>query len=126
MPRILIVEDERSIREALRFELEEDGFEVINANDFSEAVTAFNAFSYDLIISDLYLQQGNGMDLFYITKRGKNPIPFILITAFPDTDLAFRAKAILKDCFFEKPFGTIKLKTKIKEILNGKRALILS
>ena len=59
MARILIVEDERSIREALRFELEEDGFEVINANDFTEAVQAFNAFSCDLIISDLYLQQGN-------------------------------------------------------------------
>ena len=118
MRRVLIVENERSIREALRFELEEDGFEVMDALDFSEAVNAFNTFSYDLVIADLYLQKGNGMDLFDIINRGINPIPFILITAFPETDLAFKAKCILKDCFFEKPFGTLKLKEKISEILN--------
>jgi CheY-like chemotaxis protein len=118
MARILIVEDERSIREALRFELEDDGFEVMDAIDFSEAVNACNAFSYDLIISDLYLQKGNGIELFHLIKQGTKPVPFILITAFPGTDLASKAKSILKDCFFEKPFGTLKLKEKISEILN--------
>jgi DNA-binding response OmpR family regulator len=118
MARVLIVEDERSIREALRFELEDDGFEVMDAVDFSEAVNACSAFSYDLIISDLYLQKGNGMELFHLAKQGTKQIPFILITAFPDTELASKARGILKDCFFEKPFGTLKLKEKICEILN--------
>ena len=118
MRRVLIVENERSIREALRFELEDDGFEVMDAVDFSEAVNAYNTFSYDLVISDLFLNKGNGMELFNHITKGIKQVPFILITAFPDTTLACEAKDILKDCFFGKPFGTLKLKEKINEIMN--------
>ena len=79
MAKILIIEDERSIRQALRFELEEDGHEVFDASGYSEAVSAFSAFDCDLIISDLFLDQGNGLQILNIINHGKKDIPFTLL-----------------------------------------------
>ena len=118
MPKILIVEDERSIRQALRFEFEDLGYDVGFASDFNEALSAIRAFDYDLIISDLYLNNGDGVQLMRTTYNDKKDVPFIGITAFPTSDLARRAKLILKDRFFEKPFCVAEIKDKVDEVLN--------
>ena len=117
MAKILIVEDERSIRQALRFEFEDLGYDVGFASDFKEAVSAIRAFDYDLIISDLYLSDGDGVQLMRNTFDDKKNVPFIGMTAFPSSDLARRARLILKDRFFEKPFCTTDLRAKVDEVL---------
>jgi DNA-binding NtrC family response regulator len=118
MAKILIVEDERSIRQALRFELEDQGYEVGDAADYSEAVSALRAFDYDLVISDIYLNNGDGVQLIRTTYDDKKDVPFIGMTAFPTSDLAQKAKLILKDRFFEKPFLASAIKDKVDEVLN--------
>jgi DNA-binding NtrC family response regulator len=118
MAKILIVEDERSIRQALRFELEDQGYEVGDASDYSEALSAMRAFDYDLVISDIYLNNGDGVQLIRNTYEDKKDIPFIGMTAFPSSDLAQKAKLILKDRFFEKPFLASAIKEKVNEVLN--------
>ena len=118
MAKILIVEDERSIRQALRFELEDLGYEVGDASDYNEAVSAMRAFDFDLVISDIYLNNGDGVQLIRKAYRDKKDIPFIAITAFPTSDLAKRAKLILKDRFFEKPFCAAAIKDKVDELLS--------
>jgi DNA-binding NtrC family response regulator len=121
MAKILIVEDERSIRQALRFEFEDLGYEVGFASDFNEALSAIRAFDYDLVISDLYLNNGTGVQLLRHTYADKKDLPFIGITAFPASDLARRAKMILKDRFFEKPFCTTAIAAKVSELLHDYR-----
>jgi DNA-binding NtrC family response regulator len=118
MAKILIVEDERSIRQALRFELEDQGYEVGDAADYSEAVSAMRAFDYDLVISDIYLNNGDGVQLIRTTYDEKKDVPFIGMTAFPTSDLAQKAKLILKDRFFEKPFLASAIKEKVNEVLS--------
>jgi DNA-binding NtrC family response regulator len=118
MAKILIVEDERSIRQALRFELEDQGYEVGDASDYSEALSAMRAFDYDLVISDIYLNNGDGVQLIRNTYEDKKDIPFIGMTAFPSSDLAQKAKLILKDRFFEKPFLASAIKEKVNEVLS--------
>jgi len=118
MNKILIVEDERSIRQALKFELEDEGYEVFDASDYPEAVSAFNAFECDLIISDLFLNQGDGIQLLTQVKGGTRDIPFIGITAYPDTHLAHQAEKLLKDRLFIKPFMPTVIKDKINELLD--------
>jgi two-component system response regulator VicR len=115
MSKILVVEDERSVRQALRFELEDDGHEVMDVNDYAEAYSACNAINYDLIISDIFVSNGNGVQLL----NQKMNTPFIAITAFPESNLAVRAKAVLKDRFFEKPFPMNALMNKVHELLNN-------
>ena len=118
MAKILIVEDERSIRQALRFELEDQGYEVGDASDYSEALSAIRAFDYDLVISDIYLNNGDGVQLIRNAYEEKKDIPFIGITAFPTSELALKAKLILKDRFFEKPFLASAIKEKVDEVLS--------
>ncbi len=118
MAKILIVEDERSIRQALRFELEDQGYEVGDASDYSEALSAMRAFDYDLVISDIYLNNGDGVQLIRNAYEEKKDIPFIGMTAFPSSELALKAKLILKDRFFEKPFLASAIKDKVHEVLS--------
>ena len=118
MAKILIVEDERSIRQALRFELEDLGYEVGDAADYSEALSAMRALDYDLVISDIYLNNGDGVQLIRNAYDEKRDVPFIGMTAFPSSDLAQKAKLILKDRFFEKPFLASAIKAKVDEVLS--------
>ena len=119
MALVLVVEDERSIRQAICFELLDDGCDVHSASNFQEAVTYLRAFQYDLIISDIFLNDGTGMQLMNLAKKMSKNIPFIVISAFPESDLAIRLKKALKDRFFEKPFSAGALKTKAYEILEN-------
>lgn len=118
MARILLIEDERSIREALRFELEEEGYEIYHTSDFYEAVNMVKTFSIDLIISDIFFQNGNGFQLMNHIQDIQNNIPFIMMTAYPESELAHHIRDILDDRFFEKPFFIGQIKQKISEIMN--------
>ena len=123
MANILIVEDERSVRQALRFEFEDEGYEVLYATDYPEAVSAFNAFDCDMVISDLFLSQGDGIQFLDLVKNAEKHVPFIAMTAFPETKLATKAKSLLKDRFFVKPFDTRVIKDKVNEILKSRSTM---
>jgi DNA-binding NtrC family response regulator len=125
MAKVLLVEDERSILKALSFELEEDGFEVYHATNYQEAVSSLMAFECDLIISDLFIdsESGDGIRLLNKVMHDDKQIPFIAITAYPETNLAREAQKTLKDCFFIKPFDAGDLKKKVYELLKEKRAV---
>jgi DNA-binding NtrC family response regulator len=120
MALILVVEDERSVRQALRFELMDDGHEVHGASGYQEAVSAMKAFTYDLIISDIFLDDGNGMQLMQMARKMNKNTPFIVISAYPDSDLALQVKDILEDRFFTKPFYANALKKKAYELIDYK------
>ena len=117
MALILIVEDERSIRQAIQFELNDVGYEVHCACNFQEALSALRAFEYDLIISDIYLQDGNGIELMNIARKMNKQVPYIAISAFPESELAIQVKQSLKDRFIKKPFDVEQIKSKAREIL---------
>ncbi len=119
MPSILIVEDERSVRQALRFELEDEGYDIHLTSDFWEAISILKTMHIDVIISDIYISNGSGVQLMKYVQGMDNRIPFIMITAFPHSDSAMQMKNMLKDCFFEKPFVVPVLKTKISELLTS-------
>jgi DNA-binding response OmpR family regulator len=120
MASILVVEDERSVRQALYFELLDEGYTVHCASSVQEAISALKAFRYDLIISDIFMDDGQATQLMELTRQLNKNIPFIIITAFPDSDLAVQVKAILKDRFFAKPFYAAALTAKAGEILRTK------
>jgi len=118
MTNILVVAEERSVRQAIKFELEDEGFIVIDVNNYEDALSAFNAFKCALVISDISDEKGNGMRLL---NRFKNE-PFIAMTTFPDTRIGKQARSILKDRFFEKPFPIKLLVSKVHETINSNYA----
>jgi len=119
MAKILLIEDERSIRQAIRFELEDEGHDVFYTSDWTEAFSAIRAFRFDLIISDIYFGKKCNPQLIEMMRKLNQSVPFIAMTAYPESELSMKIQAQLKDRFFAKPFITSVFKQKVSEIIQN-------
>ncbi len=116
MTRILVVEDEESIRESLAFLLVKEGYEVQAIINGSEAFEAFEKFDPDLVLLDIMLPGLSGVE---ITKkiRQKSQTPIIMLTA-KDTELdKVLGLEIGADDYVTKPFSGRELLARIKALL---------
>jgi DNA-binding NtrC family response regulator len=89
--RILVVEDDASIRTLLRNILERAGYETLLATTFQEGKRALAVDAPDLLIADVRLGEFNGLQLLITSDR---PVPAIMITGFPDPVLAEEARSL--------------------------------
>ena len=84
--RILIVEDEKDIQELLAFNLSTEKTSVEVASSGNEALELLEKQKFDLILSDIKMQNGSGIELLAeLGRRGGLP-PFVFLTAYPDID----------------------------------------
>ncbi|OGQ35227.1 MAG: hypothetical protein A3F16_05030 [Deltaproteobacteria bacterium RIFCSPHIGHO2_12_FULL_43_9] len=115
--RILVVDDEETIREALTSVLSEEGYETEAASDGSEAIALLaKGSSYDVVISDIKMP---GIDGFGLLKAVKEKLPqswFIAITAFGSMDSAIRALKEGAHDFITKPLMFDDILTKVRHI----------
>ena len=89
--RILIVDDERSIRELLEIFLKKEGFEVQTAQSVTEALDLIKSTEFDLIVSDIRMPDMSGIDLLRHVRSNNFNGQFILLTAFASADTAIQA-----------------------------------
>ena len=83
--KILVVDDEDGLRELLRLDLEDEGFDVIEANSGDSAFELLQTTSVDLVISDIRMPKGNGIELVRKIKARDAKVPtIILLTGFAD------------------------------------------
>jgi YesN/AraC family two-component response regulator len=107
--RILLVDDEPDILESLKPILERaiEGVEVRTALSGPEALTLLRATPVDLIISDYKMPGMSGLDFLEEARKLAPSVPRIIITAFPDLDIALRAiNETGIENFITKPFET--------------------
>lgn len=90
--RILVVDDEPSIRKSIRLALLQAGYEVVEAADGQEAITAIrdgdNPLMVDAILCDIRMPRINGIDAILFFRAQFPSIPVIVLTGYPDCDLA--------------------------------------
>jgi two-component system response regulator AtoC len=91
MPKILVVDDEYSIRETLIMFLNEKGHETCGAASGQEGITLFESFSPDVTILDIRLPDQNGLDVLSRMRSSNNLAKVIMITAFQDMDTTIQA-----------------------------------
>jgi two-component system, OmpR family, response regulator RegX3 len=116
MPKILLVEDERSIAEGLRVSLEAEGFQVGWAKDGHEALSAWERGRPDLIVLDLMLPGISGTEVCR-TIRARSDVPILMLTA-RDTEVdRVVGLEIGADDYLTKPFSTRELVARIRAIL---------
>ena len=116
MPKILLVEDERSIAEGLKVSLESEGFQVGWAKDGNEALAAWDRTRPDLIVLDLMLPGMSGTEVCR-TIRARSDVPIIMLTA-RDTEVdRVVGLEIGADDYLTKPFSTRELIARIRAIL---------
>lgn len=117
--KILIIEDDSTIREGVETVMFKEGFLVISAKDGNEGSRLFKQESPDLVITDLKLPGKSGLSLLKEFIHQKASIPVILISAFGTIELAVNAlKSGARD-FIAKPFSINELRLKVSQILEN-------
>ena len=113
---ILIVEDEKEIREGVSEYLSEGGYNVISAEDGMQAIELFKNSKIDLVILDIMLPKANGFVVLNKIRQESN-VPVIMLTAMSDDYtqiMSFDEKA---DDYITKPFSIIVLHKRIEALL---------
>lgn len=116
-PRILLIEDDASLRNLLQEELALDGHRVQAAASVDEAIAMVSAQAPDLVVSDLRLPDGDGLQVLRQLQAGGHTLPFIVITAFGTVDQAVEALQAGADDFLTKPLSTEHLRLKVRRLL---------
>lgn len=120
-PRILVVDDEESIREFLEIMLRKEGYEVTCAEDGQAAVEVLKKKSFDLVISDLQMPNMTGMELLDHVKSSSPDTVFMMITAFGTTETAVEAMKLGAYDYITKPFKIDEVRILISHALDSKK-----
>ncbi len=118
-PRILVVDDEASIREFLEIMLKKDGYEVTLAEDGQRALDLLEKKSFDLIISDMQMPHVTGMELLKKVKVDRPEVPLMMITAFGSTETAVEAMKLGAYDYITKPFDVDEVRINIAHALRS-------
>ncbi|MCK5219414.1 response regulator [bacterium] len=115
--RILIVEDEYSIRTALEILLEEEGYEINCLDNGSEAINLLQGKNYDLVISDIRMPGISGLDMLKEIRKLPSCPGVIMITAYGTIETAIKAMKMGAGDFLVKPFSNDLLKMTVCRVL---------
>src|SRR5581483_7320425 len=120
-PRILVVDDERSMRELLAIVLRREGYEVLLAENGRTAVDLLEREPVDLLISDIKMPDLSGVDVLRAAKKIDQDILGIMITAFASTETAVEAMRLGACDYLSKPFDIDLLKMKVREKIENRQ-----
>ena len=128
--KLLIIEDEPSLREIMQRALTQERYVVETATNYAEADAKIAAYSYDCILLDIMLPDGNGLQLLQHLKQQRKRENVIIISARDSLDDKVLGLDMGADDYLPKPFHTAELLARIKSVLRrgksgGEMALIL-
>jgi two-component system response regulator PilR (NtrC family) len=119
--RVLVVDDERSMRELLSIVLRREGYDVTLAENGRAALDRIESGRYDLLISDIKMPDMSGVDVLRAAKRIDTDIVGIMITAFASADTAIEAMRLGAHDYLSKPFDVDELKIKVRNALEQRQ-----
>jgi DNA-binding response OmpR family regulator len=115
MPAVLIVEDERDIREILRRYLEREGFAVMTTGTGAEALRLLETSPPDLVVLDLGLPDIDGLD---ILQTARPRVPVLVLTARASTEDRIRGLRLGADDYVVKPFSPTEVVLRVRAVLS--------
>ncbi|MBU1343051.1 MAG: sigma-54 dependent transcriptional regulator [Proteobacteria bacterium] len=118
--RILVVDDETSMREFLEVLLSKEGYMVSDAKNGKQAVNMIQKNDYDLVLSDIRLGDITGLEILKEAKKKNPDTVVIMISAYSTTEIAVEAMNEGAYDFVPKPFDNIELKQTIQRALELK------
>jgi two-component system response regulator PilR (NtrC family) len=120
-PRILVVDDERSMRELLAIVLRREGYDVLLAENGTSAIATLEKEPVDILISDIKMPDLSGVDVLRAAKRVDQDILGIMITAFASTETAVEAMRLGACDYLSKPFDVDLLRMKVREKIESRQ-----
>ena len=119
--RILTVEDDERIRTSVRLALEDEGWQVAEANTGEEAVAEFSRHPADVVLIDIMLPGIDGFDVCRSIRR-QSDVPIIMVTARADTHDVVAGLEAGADDYLTKPFVPKELSARIRALLRRARS----
>lgn len=120
--RLLLVEDDADLREAVARNLARSGFTVDTAATLAEAVASVEVQSYDAIVLDLSLPDGDGLELIRRLRAKRDPTPILVLTARDRVEDRVRGLESGADDYLVKPFAHDELVARLRALLRRPRA----
>jgi two-component system, NtrC family, response regulator PilR len=120
-PRILVVDDESSMREMLRIVLRRDGYDVRVAPDGRTALDILKREPFDLLLSDIRMPDLSGVEVLRAAKDLNRDIVAFMMTAYASTSTAVEAMRLGAVDYFTKPFNMDELRLKVRQHLESHR-----
>jgi two-component system response regulator PilR (NtrC family) len=120
-PRVLIVDDEPSMREMLRIVLRRDGYDVLVADNGRQAIALLQREQVDLLLSDIRMPDVTGVEVLRAAKDSNRDIVAFMMTAYASTDTAVEAMRLGAVDYFTKPFSMDELRLKVRRHLESCR-----
>ncbi len=120
-PRILVVEDEKNLRDAVRLNLEMEGYEVVTASDGRKAVNTFRQQHFDLIVLDIMLPELNGLEVCEQIRLEDEQVPVLFLTARDTTSDIVTGLKQGGDDYMTKPFNLEEFLLRVRNLLRRSR-----
>jgi two-component system response regulator PilR (NtrC family) len=120
-PRVLVVDDEQSMRELLGIMLRQCGYDVSLADGGEVAIAALKTEAFDLVITDLRMRKVDGLAVLRAAKDHAPRTVVLVVTAFASTETAVEAMKLGAYDYVTKPFKLDELKLTITNALERKR-----
>lgn len=115
-PKVLLIEDEKQIRRFVRAALEEEGCQVIEAETMAQGLIEAGSRKPDLLVLDLGLPDGNGVDLIR-DLRGWSDVPILILSARSQENDKIDALDAGADDYLTKPFAVGELRARVRALL---------
>ncbi len=115
--RILLVEDRDSLRRMLARALDEAGYDTVAAEGVDAARAALAGAGFDLVLTDLMLPGGSGLDVLAAARAADGALPVVVMTAFGTVAAAVEAMKLGATDFLEKPIAIDRLESLVAELV---------
>jgi two-component system nitrogen regulation response regulator NtrX len=118
MKSVLVVDDEKSVRDSIKMILEYERFDVQFAEDGPTALQRVEAATFDLVLLDIKMPRVNGFEVLKHIKENAARTKVVMLTGFADLKNAIESKKLGADDFVSKPYDLVDLLTTIERVLN--------
>ena len=119
--RVLVVDDERSMRDLLSITLRQAGYDVTLADGGENAIDALKSDSFDLVVTDLRMRKLDGLAVLRGAKEISPSTVVVVVTAFASTETAVEAMKLGAYDYITKPFKLDEMRLTIEKALERKR-----
>jgi len=115
--KILIVEDEKELSDSIAFYLRQEKFNCETVLNYSDAIEKINLYNYDVVVVDITLPDGNGLEIIKEMKKIRSNSGIIIISAKQALDDKISGLETGADDYLTKPFHLSELNARIKSII---------
>ncbi|MFN7134251.1 MAG: sigma-54-dependent transcriptional regulator, partial [Myxococcales bacterium] len=119
--RILIVDDEQNARGGLKSLLADEGYDVAEASDGTEALDQLTAFAPDLVLSDVRMPRMDGMELLAKAREAGSDASFVMMTAFASIETAVEAMRLGAENYLVKPLDVNAVSVVLEKVLEKRQ-----